>query len=237
MRNSSFFEKLTGSLKLSEEDLELLNEGSTLPHPKKTTKKNHEVETETVVIEDNHDFIVPEDAEIETIEEIIEDENIDHEEIEEYYEEILDDDAPENVSTQQYPVFHIANLPKETHTHDTVEQEGGSQPTLPIPVDVFEMHHEIVLRILVPGITPENLKVSITRNHVSLTCTRPAPEGIPDQNYFEREIPYGEFERTIHLPSDVDVEHAEAVEKYGLLIIRLPKLDAKKVQELKIKSA
>jgi HSP20 family protein len=237
MRNSSFFEKLTGSLKLSEEDLESLNEGSHLPHTKKSPKKKHEIETETVVIEDNHDFEIPDDAEVETIEEIIEDENIDHEEVEEYYEEILDDEEEDTLPVHQYPVFHITDLPRDHENQRDTEYESPSHDHFPIPVDVFEMHHEIVLRVLVPGITPENLKVSITRNHVSLACTRPAPEGIPEQNYFEREIPYGEFERTVHLPSDVDVEHAEAVEKYGLLIIRLPKLDAKKVQELKIKSA
>lgn len=150
---------------------------------------------------------------------------------------------------KDYPVFKMKNN-QSIDNEDLVDEEVQEENELQVnhheeeheasphelPVDVFEMHNEVVIRVLVPGITPENLKVSITRNHVSLACSRPAPDGIKDTSYFEREIPYGVFNRMIQLPSDVDVEHAEAVEKYGLLIIRLPKIDVKKVQELKIKS-
>lgn len=256
MRNTSFFEKLTGSLRLSDDDLNALSEQedknvSKTTHQKISNKKDEIVEE----IVDDEDFEIPDDAEVETIEEIIEDDSIDEEEVEEYYEEIIDEDEEEDVELEDavveghsidFPVFHLG---KDTENEDTgedditeednneeIDEESSPVKQIELPVDVFEMHNEVVLRILVPGITPENLKVSITRDHVSLTCTRPTPDGIKDSSYFEREIPYGDFTRMIQLPSDVDVEHAEAVEKYGLLIIRLPKLDSKKVQELKIRS-
>lgn len=250
MRNNSFFEKITGSIRLSDDDLNALDERE---EKKETTSKNTKLSNtpdgDFEIIESDDEFEIPDDAEIETIEEVIEDDSIDEEEIEEYYEEIVDEDEKEDVSLYEnesninddsnedddYPVYHLSKESDDnkSNAHEK-EQENLNQVELPI--DVFTMHNEVVLRILVPGITPENLKVSITRNHVSLMCTRPSPEGIDDSNYFDREIPYGDFTRTIHLPSDVDVEKAEAVEKYGLLIIRLPMLDAKKVQELKIKS-
>lgn len=309
MRNSSFFQKLTGSLRLSDEDINALSDTDNRTENKKQpatvpTKKgaNENVEIEEIIEEvDDEDFEIPEDAEVETIEEIIEDDSIDHEEVEEYYEEIIDEEEPEDVEIQEeeeideddefendadyeedaeddieehsvygnnhqgeyddeveisnthdkdYPVFKVKNnknniIDNEDMTDEEEQEESNLKVTHheekeadahELPVDVFEMHNEVIVRILVPGITPENLKVSITRNHVSLACSRPAPDGIKDSSYFEREIPYGVFNRMIQLPSDVDVEHAEAVEKYGLLIIRLPKVDVKKVQELKIKS-
>lgn len=278
MRNNSFFEKLTGSLRLSDDDLSALNE------PENQTKQDDKSNKSTIVsskkktddddydeiIEevDEDDFEIPDDENIETIEEIIEDDSIDEEEVEEYYEEIIDEEEDDEIAPNvkvsvygdankyaedvevnnthdDYPVFKL----KSEDSEDEEIDENTNSPLIKVehheevlntsnelPIDLFEMHNEVVLRVLVPGITPENLKVSITRDHVSLTCTRPSPDGIKDSSYFEREIPYGDFTRMIHLPSDVDVEHAEAVEKYGLLIIRLPKLDSKKVQELKIKS-
>ncbi len=262
MRNSSFFEKLTGSLRLSDDDLNELSEQDEqdekpVKNKKAPTSVKPKEKDEIIEEVDDEDFEIPDDENIETIEEVIEDDTIDEEQVEEYYEEIYeeeededieDDDEPSNIAihdegnendsssneeddeiNDSYPVFKVAHTEEE---HEIPNINGSIE----LPVDVFEMHNEIVLRILVPGITPENLKVSITRDHVSLSCTRPTPEGIKDENYFEREIPYGNFNRMIHLPSDVDVEKAEAVEKYGLLIIRLPMLDAKKVQELKIKS-
>lgn len=266
MRNTSFFEKLTGSLRLSEDDLSALSESEENQKiDPKITKSSKPNDDDFEIIDDGDDFVIPEDAEIETIEEIIEDDTIDEEEVEEYYEEIIDEDEEDEIETEapseieesipkaeeesndedlndNYPVFHLSKDMEDDadKVEDIKKSENLEKPKtleqIQLPVDVFEMHNEVVLRILVPGITPENLKVSITRDHVSISCTRPTPEGIKDTSYFEREIPYGDFTRMIHLPSDVDVEHAEAVEKYGLLIIRLPMLDAKKVQELKIRS-
>ncbi len=266
MRNTSFFEKLTGSLRLSDEDLATLDDPEEKKDSKQTDKQiiksSKPSDDNFEIIEDDDDFEIPEDAEIEVIEEIIEDDTIDEEEVEEYYEEIIDEDDEDEISiddeetntslanddseatesdqNDDYPVYHLSKDDKDDDSFENAKTEEAEKAKtieqIQLPIDVFEMHNEVVLRILVPGITPENLKVSITRDHVSLTCTRPSPEGIKDSSYFDREIPYGDFTRMIHLPSDVDVEHAEAVEKYGLLIIRLPMLDAKKVQELKIKS-
>ncbi len=265
MRNSSFFEKLTGSLRLSDDDLNALSDQDDSKDKKSrsNTKTTNEEEYEEVIEEvDDDSFEIPDDEEIETIEEVIEDDSIDHEEIEEYYEEIIDeedenepkisiygenDDYDEDVIEEHTSDIEDKNTSGYDNENDEIvesqeEEEKekiisiNSSRTIELPIDVFEMHNEVVLRILVPGITPENLKVSITKDRVSLSCTRPAPDGIKDSSYFEREIPYGDFNRMIQLPADVEVEKAEAVEKYGLLIIRLPKLDTKKVQELKIKS-
>lgn len=254
MRTTSFFEKLTGSLRLSDDDLAALSEPEEqkIINPKNTQSSKSLDEDFDIVEDDGDDFEIPDDAEIETIEEIIEDDSIDEEEIEEYYEEIIDEEEEDEIviddkieskeeeeeQNNDYPIFRLGindEIPITKIAEENLEK-AWTKEQLQLPIDVFEMHNEVVLRILVPGITPENLKVSITRDHVSLSCTRPSPEGIKDESYFDREIPYGDFTRMIHLPSDVDVEHAEAVEKYGLLIIRLPMLDAKKVQELKIKS-
>ena len=47
---------------------------------------------------------------------------------------------------------------------------------------------------------------------------------------------WGSFSRTIALPAEIDVDEAEAIEKHGLLILKLPKLDKRKKSKLKVKT-
>jgi HSP20 family protein len=58
---------------------------------------------------------------------------------------------------------------------------------------------------------------------------------IQDEDYFHRELYWGSFSRTIMLPAEIEVEEAEAVEKHGLLILRLPKIDKNKQTRLKVR--
>jgi HSP20 family protein len=59
---------------------------------------------------------------------------------------------------------------------------------------------------------------------------------VTHDDYFYKELYWGSFTRTILLPHEVEIEEAEAVEKHGLLIIRLPKVDKARQQKLKVKS-
>ncbi|MDP2651302.1 MAG: Hsp20/alpha crystallin family protein, partial [bacterium] len=60
---------------------------------------------------------------------------------------------------------------------------------------------------------------------------------ISGEDYIHRELYWGTFSRTIPLPEEVDVDESEAVEKFGLLIIHLPKLDKNKSTKLKVRGS
>ena len=57
-----------------------------------------------------------------------------------------------------------------------------------------------------------------------------------EDDYYVRELYWGSFSRNIQLPEEIDVDEAEAVEKHGLLILKLPKLDKKRSSKLKVKT-
>ena len=114
------------------------------------------------------------------------------------------------------------------------DEEGDDEPGHAI--DIYESDNELVFQSMIAGVTPENLHVSITRDVVVIRGKRNEPQGIPEEHYVTRELYWGTFSRTIDLPFEIDTDGAEAVEKYGLLIIRLPKLDTHKTAELKVKS-
>lgn len=109
--------------------------------------------------------------------------------------------------------------------------EGEGQ----LMADVYQTPDEIVMQSIVAGLKPEELDVSITRDMVTIKGRREKHREVSDDRYFHQELYWGSFSRAIMLPQEIDVEAAEASIKNGLLTIRLPKLDKKRVQKLKIK--
>lgn len=111
-----------------------------------------------------------------------------------------------------------------------LEEEEGQ-----LTVDVYQSGNDIILQTMVAGVSPENLSVSITRDMVTLKGRRDAPSGVPEENYFNRELYWGPFSRTVLLPQEIEPEEAEATQRHGLLTLRLPKIDKEKVREVKVK--
>jgi HSP20 family protein len=115
---------------------------------------------------------------------------------------------------------------------DREDDEAEGQLT----VDVYQTPTDIVVQTMVAGVRPEDLTLSITRDMLTIRGRREETKSINDENYFIRELYWGTFARTILLPEEVDIEGAEAMEKHGLLIVKLPKIDKQKQTNLRVKS-
>ncbi len=111
------------------------------------------------------------------------------------------------------------------------EDEDGQ-----LAVDVHQTPNEIVIKTMVAGVKPEDLDINITRDMVTIKGKREGERGISDENYFSKELYWGSFSRNILLPQEIEPEEAEAVEKHGLLIIRLPKINKNRQTKLKVKT-
>lgn len=120
----------------------------------------------------------------------------------------------------------------EKNISELVEEEEDGQLTL----DVYQTPTEIVIQTMVAGVQPENLSISISRDMVTIRGKREENRSINEDNYFLQELYWGSFSRTISLPEEVDPEEAEAIEKHGLLIIKLPKINKEKKTNLKVRS-
>ncbi|HEY4524369.1 MAG TPA: Hsp20/alpha crystallin family protein [Candidatus Paceibacterota bacterium] len=105
-----------------------------------------------------------------------------------------------------------------------------------LSVDVYQTPSEIVVKAMISGVKPEDLNISIAREMVTIRGKREETEVISDGDYFQRELYWGAFSKTILLPAEVEPEEAEAIERHGLLTVRLPKIDRQKIQKLKVKS-
>lgn len=115
-----------------------------------------------------------------------------------------------------------------------MEEEPDAEGEL--SVDVYQTPTHIVIKAMIAGVKPEDLDVSITRDMVTVRGKRERHTEGGTGEYFFEELYWGSFSRTIVLPQEVDIEDAEAVEKHGLLIIRLPKMDKGRQAKLKVRS-
>lgn len=138
----------------------------------------------------------------------------------------LDDESalesPENKLGSKTSSIHDDSLLGET-------EEGE------LTIDVYQTPTEIIIKSMVAGVKPEDLDISITRDLVTIKGKRETERFVKDEDYFHQELYWGSFSRTIMLPAEIEVEESEAIEKHGLLILRLPKIDKNKQTKLRVK--
>jgi HSP20 family molecular chaperone IbpA len=105
-----------------------------------------------------------------------------------------------------------------------------------LSVDLFDNGKEIIVQTMVAGVRPEDLSIDIRRDSITIEGTRKETHTIKENDYLFRELYWGSFSRTLNLPEEVDPDLAEATEKHGLLVIRLPKIDKGRQKKVKVKS-
>jgi HSP20 family molecular chaperone IbpA len=105
-----------------------------------------------------------------------------------------------------------------------------------LTVDVYQNQDTIFVKAMIAGVRPEDLDIDISRDLVTIRGKREEERLNASDDYFIRELYWGSFSRSVSLPEEIDVDESEAIEKHGLLILRLPKLDKKRQSKLKVKT-
>lgn len=127
-------------------------------------------------------------------------------------------------------------LVSEINNNPELWQAGAEETDGELALDVYQTPTEIIVQTFVAGVKPEDLEINITRDLLTLRGKRMETRTIKEDDYFSKELYWGSFSRTISLPQEVEPEEAEAIERHGLLTIRLPKIDRNKKNHLKVKS-
>src|SRR5215510_1211602 len=104
-------------------------------------------------------------------------------------------------------------------------------------VDVYEDEHNLVLKMEVPGVNEEDLKVSLENNTLTVSGERKFEKEEKEENFHRIERRYGSFTRTFRLPSTVDSEKVDAGYDKGILKITLAKKAEAKPRQIKVASA
>lgn len=103
-------------------------------------------------------------------------------------------------------------------------------------VNVFSEQDGYVVRMEVPGMSPEQLAIESHGRTLTISGKREAtaPQG---GSFHRRERASGQFSRSLQLPTDLDLSRAEASYKQGMLTIRIPKREEAKPRQITVQAA
>jgi HSP20 family protein len=104
-------------------------------------------------------------------------------------------------------------------------------------VNISEDPDHIYVRAELPGVSPEDLDITIKDQQLVLRGERKIPTEEKKVNYHRRERESGFFRRVLRLPAQVDPAKVEAVSKDGVLTITLAKPEEVKPRQISVKSA
>jgi HSP20 family protein len=101
-------------------------------------------------------------------------------------------------------------------------------------VDIYEDEHNLLLKLEVPGVNEDDLKVSLENNTLTVSGERKFEKEEREENFHRIERRYGSFARTFRLPNTVDGEKVEATYEKGILKITLAKRAEAKPRQIKV---
>ena len=99
-----------------------------------------------------------------------------------------------------------------------------------LAIDVYQTPKEIIIKSTIAGVKPEELKISLHNDLLSIKGRRTENFDINEEDYFYKECYWGSFSRSIILPAEVDNRQVDAVLENGVLTITLHKINSNKIE-------
>ena len=123
-------------------------------------------------------------------------------------------------------VFNLVN--------HTVGMDSVSHRAFPV-INMYDQEGSTTLLVEVPGVTPDQLELTVLDDSLTLKGERPAvyQDG---ERPVRCERPHGSFSRTITLPDTVDPESIQADYQNGVLKVTMKKADAVQPKRIEIQS-
>ncbi|HZC07653.1 MAG TPA: Hsp20/alpha crystallin family protein [Ktedonobacterales bacterium] len=104
-----------------------------------------------------------------------------------------------------------------------------------LPLDVFEADNEFIIDASLPGVKPEDLKVSATDDSLTIRATM-KHETHDEQkgSYVRRERQDGEVVRSIAFATPIDPSKVNAHYEHGVLRVTAPKAEAARPRQIDV---
>lgn len=101
-------------------------------------------------------------------------------------------------------------------------------------VDVSETKDEYTVAIEAPGLSKDDIRISLQDNVLVVRGEKKQGETKEGVNYHRCERCWGSFRRSFSLPSPVQADKVAAVYKDGVLTITVPKAEEAKAKEIPV---
>ena len=127
----------------------------------------------------------------------------------------------------------------ETPPLPTTDYGLPTSPDAPegqLSVDVYQTDTEVIILAPIAGTPPDELTLSITDDVITIKGRRERPfkKALNPEDIYLEECFWGNFSRSIILPTEVDTTRVEARFKHNILTIRVPKVERIKTRHISI---
>ncbi|HEY3313952.1 MAG TPA: Hsp20/alpha crystallin family protein [Bacillota bacterium] len=114
--------------------------------------------------------------------------------------------------------------------------EGGWRGGWNPAIDMHETDADVVITAEVPGVTRDQIELSVTTDSVTIAGQTEGArqEADKERHYHRQERYFGQFSRTVQLPTLIDPARAMATFHDGLLTITLPKSEEHRPKKIPI---
>lgn len=113
------------------------------------------------------------------------------------------------------------------------EEEVSNRNWVP-PVDIQETAEGYRLQAELPGLTKDDINITLENNVLRLTGERKFERDAKKENFQRIERTYGAFSRAFALPQQVNNEGVQAAFENGVLTITVPKAEQAKPRKIEI---
>lgn len=102
-------------------------------------------------------------------------------------------------------------------------------------VDISETDKNFQIKVEVPGIKRDDVKISVEDNTLTIKGERKEEKQEEGRKFHRMECYYGSFERQFALPPNINQEKIDASFKDGVLVLDLPKKEVEKPKQVEVK--
>jgi HSP20 family protein len=105
-----------------------------------------------------------------------------------------------------------------------------------LPLDIYETPDDLVVRAVVPGVSPDGIDIQLQAGVLTIRATSEEPS-VPDgATWLVREVTPGEYIRQVTLPRTIEADGASSTFEHGVLTLTLPKRGDAKPKQIKVGS-
>lgn len=140
--------------------------------------------------------------------------------------------------TRYRPINGVFSLPRELDRmmEDAFGPWGRGESLrqwLPV-TDISETPEALSLRLEVPGLSRDQVKISVENNTLTVRGEKSQETSSEDETFHRTERSFGAFERNFTLPVYVATDAVKASLEDGVLTIILPRREEAKAREISI---
>ncbi len=102
-------------------------------------------------------------------------------------------------------------------------------------IDFYEKQNIFIIQMMLAGVEKDDISITANCKNILIKGHRMQTKKITEEDYTTQELTWGKFSKEINLPEEIEIGEIETNYIYGMLEIKLPKIDKSKTKIIKLK--